>query len=870
MKSINRNTTQEEMVAWHFKWSACCRCILAGVLLIGMVGATHVASAKPLVLAEDGVTTYSITVAADASPVDRYAAEELRAYLGAITDAEFPIVVEGESDVSGPVISVGDTALARQRFGADYRAVLKRRDHVMRSDGADIFLYGNGVHGSLQAVIGFLERELGWRWYTVFEHPVTPKQRTAYLEPFHHEHDFSFFRIEGDIQRNMDFAYQLGMNLGLTKRAGMLRTVDVNQPNLDAYVSYIFEPIGAKVHIQYEYLPPQPEHPFLQMRGFEWIEKRNYFETNPEFFAINERTGQRTHHNSQLDFSNPEMRAELTRNILRHLEILGEDEVLLTFDAEDTPGRFCACEGCLALEEKYQSPGGPIYDYLIELCGVLAEKHPGVKVLTLAYRRAQTQKPPVLPEGQRLPDNLIIDFAPIEDSFFADWDSPDEKIRETYSDLKAWGRLTDNLWAWLYPVGFGTGYFLPVDDVTRMVVNMRKLKEAGVDGIFWDTAGMHSRAGFGDLVTYIGYKLAQDVDQDADALIKEATDHFYGPAAPLMRQYIAELRDARLAMDPLPPSVTHYAARFDNVSYPYLTVENIHRWQGYFDQMIDVIGREGDDRQLLNVMLVWRNLDFATLSRWFDLQDAYPEYYIDYTAVVDRIKNATNVSRADGGDPRFIVNRTDYEVARERRINRSPRLFAERHLQDFAVRLRAGREVKPLPEGVEYADADFVRQFVPAYPNTRKGTAVVLDADAAFGFATPVHYPDLPFTAGFYQNDTKKHGKRISISRDQIVPNTYQLFEIGEVEITPNSIIWTSSRSWETQIQLGEQLYEAGSENRWRAYISVKFAGPTYGGDPEENLVPIDDRKPYGSLDPADLVLVDRVILVPLSKSQFE
>jgi hypothetical protein len=90
------------------------------------------------------------------------------------------------------------------------------------------------------------------------------------------------------------------------------------------------------------------------------------------------------------------------------------------------------------LEDKYQTPAGPLVDYLIELCGVLRERHPEVRVKTNAYRRAQTQKPPVLPKGQKLPANLIVEFAPVEDNYFADWTSKDPLIQETVEHFKGW------------------------------------------------------------------------------------------------------------------------------------------------------------------------------------------------------------------------------------------------------------------------------------------------------------------------------------------------------------------------------------------------------------------------------------------------
>jgi hypothetical protein len=40
---------------------------------------------------------------------------------------------------------------------------------VSRSRGADVFLYGQGVHGNLRAAMLFLGTELDWRLYSVYE-----------------------------------------------------------------------------------------------------------------------------------------------------------------------------------------------------------------------------------------------------------------------------------------------------------------------------------------------------------------------------------------------------------------------------------------------------------------------------------------------------------------------------------------------------------------------------------------------------------------------------------------------------------------------------------------------------------------------------
>ena len=60
---------------------------------------------------------------------------------------------------------------------------------------------------------------------------------------------------------------------------------------------------------------------------------------------------------------------------------------------------------------------------------------------------------------------------------------------------------------------------------------------------------------------------------------------------------------------------------------------------------------------------------------------------------------------------------------------------------------------------------------------------------------------------------------------------------LGEIDLTTDdSLIWFG-RSWQTNLEIGSQLYFPGEPNRWKAWVSLKFTGE-------------------------DQVLCDRVILV--------
>ena len=802
---------------------------IVAMVSVGLLTTAALADAHadaPLVLAADGATRYRLVMPEQPSPVDRYAVRTVIGYLQQITGAAFPVVAPADLPADAPAIFVGLSAIALKRLGEEPLAGLQDQEHVARTRGPDIFLYGKGVHGNLHAALEFLETALGWRWYSVYEKPIIPSRPSVTLAPFNRQRGFAFASRELTLYWNADFYYQNGMNMASEKWGR-----DPASP----FVPYLRN--DKFVHSLFAYVPPSPETVEFR-RDFTWLPRTNYFATNPDFFSV-DRNGKRAA-NLQLCFGNPALRRELTANVLRHIAAEPGNRII-TLDANDTPGTFCYCPACVALEKKYQSPGGPLVDYDLELCALLKKEHPGVFVRTIAYRRSQTQKPPVLPGGGRLPDNLIISFAPIEDCYFADWTHPDARIQETYADLKAWNAITHpgNLWAWLYPNPYGTGTEMPVGNLERNINQIRLMHRAGVRGLFTDHNEYLQRAGLSELQVYLFLKLLQDIDCDTDAIIREFTDHQYGGAALLVRQYLGELEQGRKDMRDLPPGVTYNSQDLDDRTFPYLTVANIHRWQTWFDQAEAQVA--GAPETLLNVRLLRRELDFATLWKWFGLKKAYPDYYQDPAPHADRI-TSVNKATAPAGMPH--------------------RALGADTLQDLLAVIAAGGRAKPLPEPFAGTPPDRVRQYLPKNYDHKPGRKTIPDAEAAFGYAATVHFPDMPFELGFYQWISREpapgtpsgtHGPRLKLDKNQITPGQYRLYELGEIAVTPDSWIWFSAKSWVTHLEVGTRVYEPGAANVWHAWVSMKFDGPSYGGTAQE-----------------DLVLVDRIILVKKIANQFQ
>ena len=173
--------------------------------------------------------------------------------------------------------------------------------------------------------------------------------------------------------------------------------------------------------------PRSPEYAF--------IENKDYFETNPEFFGMS-KTGVRSPETAHLCFSNAELKKEFTRNIEKHLEVLGTDNVLIAVSFKDEPGKPCFCKDCEQLEEKYGTPGAALFEYIFELAEEFKTKHPQTTIMVPLYRESQTQFPPALEDGRRFPDNVLFCYAGI--SFKTNRSIKDPVNKKAYDDLVQW------------------------------------------------------------------------------------------------------------------------------------------------------------------------------------------------------------------------------------------------------------------------------------------------------------------------------------------------------------------------------------------------------------------------------------------------
>ncbi|MGD0093377.1 MAG: glycoside hydrolase family 20 zincin-like fold domain-containing protein, partial [Planctomycetota bacterium] len=108
---------------------------------------------EPLVLAKGGQTEFCVVVSDDATEAEKYAAQELAAYLGKLSGAAFAI--------EGPA-AAGDKPAIRLKFDSD----LGGEEYQLKAGSKGLTIAGGRPRGVLYGVYALLEDELGCRWFT--------------------------------------------------------------------------------------------------------------------------------------------------------------------------------------------------------------------------------------------------------------------------------------------------------------------------------------------------------------------------------------------------------------------------------------------------------------------------------------------------------------------------------------------------------------------------------------------------------------------------------------------------------------------------------------------------------------------------------
>lgn len=773
----------------------------AAAIAVVVVSCASMSQKTNFALTKDGKPALTIVIP-DAPDADqKLAADELKTHLDTAAGCAFEIKKLSEAGDAGNRIFVGRPAEVKALYGKDY-AALADQTSVVASEKGDVVLTGQGF-GMLYAAHDFLEDSIGVRWFTGY----TGGTKIPKVTRFDLKESVKTPSFYSRGQHNFYVFLKEGRRFFLRHRANF-HVFDEEYATGHTTIKKSTCPC----HTFYTYIKPFTN---TVINAFRWPneEEKNktYFAEHPEWFSL---AGDGKRVATQLCFSNRELRKEIMRRMEIQLKMhkgLGH----FNLSAQDRPYSFCECKECKALEKKLGCIGGPLYDCLIEICETFKDKYPEALFSTLSYRKNQTEDPPKV---DKLPDNLLVIFAPVDDDVTKTFDHPHNA--GTYANLKRWCELVPNVWVWYYMYYGG-----PCGVTERMLTDIRLMREAGVNGTLFEfNSDDHLGLNFAPLNRYLALRRFCDVNGDSEKDIREFCDHHYGAAADKVIGYLHDLEIYRTALG------KHLLWSDNAKSWGYFNPERSKKTMALFDGMEKLTA--DDAFANANIRILRLAADAAVLDRFPELRQAYPEFKgkaAEFFARIERNHKFVNV--------------------RERNL-----LTAKSWLARAKGPLDLAEiDPKPLPEEFAKITDRRVERHYPAGLNSYLGSFKTNMTDAAWGsaFARPIKDTDTSVEIGFYDGMTpKSYHVHIKDERFQkkgggfttveaIKNGKFNFYKIGTFALKDQCNIWAHG-SWAITSTLGGYFDVDHPDRNWDVYLSIKLIGPAYGTADAQNMLFVD------------------------------
>ncbi len=492
-----------------------------------------------LTLAQEGRTTYRVVTGAEAGATERFAAEELTNFLQRVTGAAFPVVPETDAEAgAGPAIYLGWTAFARTQ-GID-PAALGEEEWVLRTVGEDLVLSGGRPRGTLYAVYEFLEDEVGCHWLDR-RTEVVPSRPTLAVRPLAVQTKPHFWlRQVGNphgspedhwlfLVRNRNYRHDQPHGFG---RLG-------ERFPKDAFYPLVGTPRGV--------------HTFS-----DFVNAKDWFETNPEYFALVGGKRLPAYDASgpgQLCLTHPDVR----RIVLEKLRaFIAQDRATASAAGLPPPRLYhimqndrydthCQCDACRAIVEREGGESGPLIEFMNAIGAAIEPEHPDLVLATLAYNRTQAPPKTVRPR-----ENVLIAWCDVY--------SRSDHLRPLahpwnalhHEEIRRWGEIAprlgigDDYWTTL---SYYQDFPLPWTMAPCIASDLKLFAEVGCETYACEAA-YYSDPGknFIDLEYWLAFHLLVDPFQPVEPLIDTFLEGYYGAAAPAMRAYL-EYLTARIDAD---------------------------------------------------------------------------------------------------------------------------------------------------------------------------------------------------------------------------------------------------------------------------------------------------------------------------------
>jgi hypothetical protein len=439
---------------------------------------------------------WDILASTDATPAERYAAEEFQRLFGQATGIQLPIRYHAPQRAGhvyvGPSAALEDSGLRfdTAAMGEEAFRIVIERDRMA--------IAGGKPRGTLYGVYQFLEDALGVRFLT-YDHTHVPDAPPPEIPV-------------GEFSHAPPFSFRWSYYRENTEHPAFATRLRVNTVASDAR-------LGGKTGQS------------LISHSFHWLVPFDeYGADHPEYYALVDGARDRDTRGSgpQLCVTHPDVIRIAAESAIRYLDE-HPDARNVSVSQADT-ARYCRCPACEAILRREGTPMGAQLAFVNAVAERVESAHPEAKVGTLAYW--YTRKPAATIRPRH---NVQIQLCSIECCTLHPIDDPDcERNQAFCRDLAAWREICDDIWVWNYNTNFAN-YTLPFPNLRSIGPNVRFFLRNHVKGLFMQANGNGLSGELSDLRNHLIARLIWNPGLDDRAVLEEFVRlHYEGAAGPVL------------------------------------------------------------------------------------------------------------------------------------------------------------------------------------------------------------------------------------------------------------------------------------------------------------------------------------------------
>jgi hypothetical protein len=440
-------------------------------------------------LVTNGASSYKIVVSKQNAD-DYAAAKQLSSYINKISGAEIPVTDDDASPQQKEIIIGNNKHAAALHLNAGKAG---NNSCIIKADGNTLLLYGNNDdNSSADCVYYFAEKYLGCKVLSS-EVTIIPHSKTIQLSSVNEVYTPPFTYRDLYYKDTYDSTYTAFNRVNHFDAGGQNRKW------------------GEIWSASFHYVIP----------------KEKYFQTHPEYFALNEK-GQRIPY--QLDVTNDAMFKEYVKNLRQLMKRFPNSKVWSVAPNDASAPNYCHCDKCEAINKREGTPMGALLTFVNKI----AAQFPDKIIATQAYMFYEEPPKTIKPSS----NVLIVECGSYLLNHGVPYETSTAQDAVTYRRrLNQWLALTNNVRIWDYETDF-TYLMCPFPNLAVQQKNLQYFAKLGIKDVFMQ--GNISTGGeLPELRAYILAKLSWNPNANYNDVLNDFLNNYYGKAGDYIKQYIS-------------------------------------------------------------------------------------------------------------------------------------------------------------------------------------------------------------------------------------------------------------------------------------------------------------------------------------------